>query len=49
MFLENKQINAFVYGQRYNLFDFWQKFILFEQIFIWLKDTLNQKHFISFE
>ena len=31
---------AFVYGERYNLFDLRPKFICFEQIFIWFKDTL---------
>ena len=33
-------IIAFVYGQRYNLFDLRQKLICFEQIFSWFKDTL---------
>ena len=28
-----------IYGRRYNLFDLKQKFIWFEQIFIWFKDT----------
>ena len=30
--LRNKEINAFLYGKRYNLFDFRQKFICFNQI-----------------
>ena len=40
IFLQNKEINALIYGQRYNLFDLRQKFICFEQIFIWSKDIL---------
>ena len=38
--LQNKEINALIYGQRYNLFDLRQKFIWFQEIFIWSKDIL---------
>ena len=38
--LQNKEINALIYGQRYNLFDLRQKFIGLEQIFICSKDIL---------
>ena len=34
IFLQNIEINALIYGQRYNLFDLRQKFIWSEQIFI---------------
>ena len=48
IFLENKEINALIYGQRYNLFDLRQKFIWFEQIFflneyVFIKDEWMQR------
>ena len=48
-FLQNKEINALICGQRYDLFVSRQKFIWFEQIFIWSKDIfcLNQTNFVS--
>ena len=47
IFLQNKEINALIYGQRYNMFDSRQKFIWFEPIFIWSKDILfESKNFV---
>ena len=37
-----------MYGQRYNLFDLWQKFIWFEKIFIWSKDILFESNKFCF-
>ena len=48
IFLQNKEINALIYGQRYNLFDLRQKFIWFEQIFICSKDILYESNKFCF-
>ena len=47
-FIQNKEINAFMYGQRYTLFDLRQKFIWFKQIFIWSKDILFESNKFCF-
>ena len=49
-FSSNKQMITFVYDQKYNLFALRQKFISFEQVYIWFQDTLfdsNKFYFIQ--
>ena len=48
IFLQNKEINALIYGQKYNYFDLRQKFIWFEQILIWFKDILFESNKFCF-
>ena len=48
IFLQIKEINALIYGQRYNLFYLRQKFIWFELIFIWSKDILLESNKFCF-